>query len=557
MIRNDKKLKIVLWCAAALAGLLQAWAERFYIEPDGVNYLDIAYAYLRHDWHNAINAYWSPLYSWLLALVFGVLHAPLYWESTLLHLLNFVFYLLALACFAFFFDELTELRRAWLETREESASWLIFGYALFTYAALELIRLQTDTPDMFVFALFFLATGILIRIRRLGPEWSLYAKLGAVLAIAYFAKAVMFPLAFVFLGCSLFAARDWKRASLRVVLAAFVFLALAGPWVTLLSKAKGQLTYGEVGKLAYADYVNGLENLLHWHGEIPGIGTPIHGTRALNRMPPVDEFATPVIGTYPPWYDKTYWDDGIQPHFDLRGQLRALAVSAGDYFRLLSAEKGLLVGLLALTFLMGSARGFIRMLVASWIVWLPALAALATYGLVHVETRYIGGAIAVLWCVLFSAVSLPQSETNDRLWKSVTLAAALVLGISIAGSLAGDLAAMLRRPAHVEWEAAMDLTQRGLQPGDTVAVLGKTSMADYWAHLAQVRIVADMPKDALPDYWDASDDVRSRILRLFAQTGAKFLVTHTPPPASKMEGWSSLGTTGYYALPLSPLRFSQ
>ena len=42
MIRSVKNLKIVLCCAAAFAGLLQAWAERFYIEPDGVNYLDIA-----------------------------------------------------------------------------------------------------------------------------------------------------------------------------------------------------------------------------------------------------------------------------------------------------------------------------------------------------------------------------------------------------------------------------------------------------------------------------------------------------------------------------------
>jgi hypothetical protein len=83
------------WCfgLAAAAGLLQAWAERFSIEPDGVNYLDISYAYLRHDWHSAINAYWSPLYSWLLALVFGLTHTSLYWEATVLHAVNFGIFL--------------------------------------------------------------------------------------------------------------------------------------------------------------------------------------------------------------------------------------------------------------------------------------------------------------------------------------------------------------------------------------------------------------------------------------------------------------------------------
>ena len=141
MTRSGKNLKIALWCTAAFAGLLQAWSQRFYIEPDGVNYLDIAYAYLHHDWHNAINAYWSPLYSWVLALTFWLVRVPLYWESTLLHMLNFAFFLLALFCFAFFFDELTALRSAWLCSEAESAPWLIFGYAIFTYAALELIRL--------------------------------------------------------------------------------------------------------------------------------------------------------------------------------------------------------------------------------------------------------------------------------------------------------------------------------------------------------------------------------------------------------------------------------
>jgi hypothetical protein len=144
-----------------------------------------------------------------------------------------------------------------------------------------------------------------------------------------------------------------------------------------------------------------------------------------------------------------------------------------------------------------------------------------------------------------------------RLWRSETLAAALVLGMAIAGGFAGDLAASLRGPVHVEWEAAAALSRKGLQPGDRVAVLGHTSVADYWAHLAHVQIVADMPKEALPAYWDASAEARSRTLHLFAMTGAKFLVTPTSPPASQMSGWLCLGTTGYYALPLSALRFSQ
>ena len=33
--------------------------------PDGISYLDIGDAYLRGDWYVAVNAMWSPFYSWL------------------------------------------------------------------------------------------------------------------------------------------------------------------------------------------------------------------------------------------------------------------------------------------------------------------------------------------------------------------------------------------------------------------------------------------------------------------------------------------------------------
>ena len=36
------------WMIAVFSGLFQAWQYRFFIEPDGVNYLDVASAYLRH-----------------------------------------------------------------------------------------------------------------------------------------------------------------------------------------------------------------------------------------------------------------------------------------------------------------------------------------------------------------------------------------------------------------------------------------------------------------------------------------------------------------------------
>ena len=87
----------------------------------------MANANQRHDWSVAINGYWSPLYSWLLALEFYEIRPSPYWESTVLHLFNFVIFLFALRCGEFFISEAVKSRA------EKSVSdWVIwtFGYLL-------------------------------------------------------------------------------------------------------------------------------------------------------------------------------------------------------------------------------------------------------------------------------------------------------------------------------------------------------------------------------------------------------------------------------------------
>src|SRR5258708_16471542 len=101
-VRNVQLVRVAVWITTITAGLLQTLASRFYISGDGNSYLDIASAYLRGDFANAINAYWSPLYSWLIALVLGLFRPSGYWEPTFFHLMNFSCLLLAFRPFDFF-----------------------------------------------------------------------------------------------------------------------------------------------------------------------------------------------------------------------------------------------------------------------------------------------------------------------------------------------------------------------------------------------------------------------------------------------------------------------
>ena len=309
-------------------GFLQAWAGRFYVEPDGVNYLDIAQAYLRHDWRQAINGYWSPLYSWLLALVQVIFRPSPYWESTFLHLLNFLLFALALITFEFFLRRLIALVNALFPELGDVIArpvwaWWVLGYTAFAVCTLRVMTLRNDTPDVALAGLVFLAAGYLIDLRQFDRSALRYALPGGILGIAYLSKGVMFPLFFVFLASAAFVRGGIKKPDPRALATIAGFLAVSAPFVAALSHAKGHLTFGETGKVAYlhevlhadehsADLVKRLSrgDSKRWND------VSQHLPQTLSDDPAAYFYVTPyTLATYPAWYDTTYWWAGRLPAF--------------------------------------------------------------------------------------------------------------------------------------------------------------------------------------------------------------------------------------------------
>ncbi len=127
-----------------------------------------------------------------------------YWESTVLHLLNFVGLLAALLTFEFFFRAFLRLRRQPLLAGEAAddlpeLAWWALGYALFLSTSLLVLTVAVTTPDVWVAVWTYLVAGLLLRIRIVSGSPYLFAALGFVLACAYFTKTFYFPMSFVFL----------------------------------------------------------------------------------------------------------------------------------------------------------------------------------------------------------------------------------------------------------------------------------------------------------------------------------------------------------------------
>lgn len=554
-----RRLEVGFWLLAILLGFVHAWADRHYLfNADAMSYLDIAEAYLRRDWATAVNAYWSPLYSWLLALVLLVIKPSPYWKFTVLHLVNFGIYLFAFGCFSFLIRELVRARR--IERAElglvtvPDRALVALAYSLAIWSSLFLITVALESPDMLVAAFVYLATGLLVRIRRDPSGWATFIVLGVVLGAGFLAKSVMLPLTVIFLLGCIFTIGNLRRALPRVALAGALFVLVAGPFVFAMSQAKGSLTTGKTGKLNYLWSINRVINT-HWQGEEPGSGTPAHATRKIFDDPPAFEFAEPVGGTYPVWYDPTYWYEGSVSHFDLRGQLRVIGRGIGSYYDIVQEwglQYGLAVALVFFYLLSRRGRRLIYDLKDQWPVLLPALGGFGLYVLVNVQDRYVASFIVLFWLGLFAAVRLPQAPDSERFMKAaVVVLAGLIVLTSIASSAreAGvtlrDLVRGEDPVAHEQWQVAEGLRERGLAPSDKVAFIGY-SVRGFWAHLAQVRIVAEVRRDKITDFWKADDDRKAQLINAFAGTGVKAVVAERPPAGTDLSNWQRIRQTDYY-----------
>jgi hypothetical protein len=369
----------------------------------------------------------------------------------------------------------------------------------------------------------------------------------------------LFPIGFVTLG----AAYLWKRSSQGwgrgIAVAGLVFLCACAPLIALLTHQKGRFTFGDSGKMVYAWYVSPQTSRRNWQGEVPGSGIPLHPTRQLLRHPALFEFDGPVVGTYPPWTDPSYWNEGLQWHFKLGPQLQTIASALLSEIRLLlSARPELLAGIIALALLSGTLC--LPGLRELWPFLATSLAVMGIYLPVHEEDRFLGGSVLVLFLTLLAAARFrPEVQKTVA---CVALAVFLVMALGTADytiRVAMNHMAIPGTGPESAWQdvvAAEQLRRMGARPGDKVAVIGDGTGA-YWARLAKLRTVAEImdSNHGSKEFWDGPEEVRQQAYEAFARAHAKLVVTVCPlwAPGS-LTGWEQIAETPYCARRLQLLQ---
>jgi hypothetical protein len=556
-----RRVRVGFWCAAVLLGALHSWANRHTMSNDGVSFLDLSDAWLSGDWRHAVNGVWSPMYAWLIAFERLVLHPSVYWEYGSVQLLNFLVFLASAAAFEF----LLKGCRGRLAPRMPEPAWRSVAYVLFLWSALDVIRISTTNGDTLVAVAVYLVAGLLLRIEGEGPTWGRLGALGLVLGLGYLAKAVIFPFGILVLGVTTLilgrrSSRGWRLLP-RMAGSAGVMLVVAAPYIAALSRAEGHLTFSETGRLNYAFDVNGVPDR-HWRGYPPGSGRARHPTRQLLAYPPVYEFATPIRGTYPLWYDPAYWDEGMVDRLDLPAQLSAL-VRHGSVIitTALGLRAGFAVGLIVLLVSGGRKTLGWRDLAARWPLLVPGVTGLALYWIVHAEPRYLGAFLVLLYLACYAAAELPAA-VGARVATGVAAALVFLLLDPFAADTPryyGEFPKLVRledQPPNKYWAIAEGVHRLGIGPGDPVASERYANLTNVlWARLARVRIIAeDFYKRSGPqpdaaragDFWAAPAASQRAVLAAFAKAGAKAVIADEMPRGQDTVGWKPIGTTGYY-----------
>ena len=569
------------------------------LDGDGMAYMDIADLIRAHHWAGVINAYWNPLYPALLALAQRVFHPTRMNELHAYYILNYVIFLASVVAMLAFVSALVKLRlRLSVRPASEAGNLPPFGGVslLLSKDALQLLgvgllviatgrelQMATIRPDALLQALMLAAFAMLLQ--SFASESLLYAPLmGFFFGLAYLTKSFAFLIALLTIALMIvFQAYVQRRKPARVIaggaLAFIVFAAVAGPYIAALSKQKHRFDFGDSGALNYAWYVSGTVKMHIEPSMTSDFGSAkvnlIHPEQQLLAQPGIYSYRAEPFGTYPAWFDTTYFHERITPVFSASRLIHRDARNVVLSFRYLFNHPEAWI-LLILLLACGARFGFTRARTGlqHWrqnVFWLPpiflGLAMWGIYGLVNIEERYVTLAFLVIVLPIFAALVF---DINKIPWPRETASAMVAVLAFLA--LGNTLRVALDERSHesaagrpAAWylanifEAAKGLNALGVGSGDEIACMGTIACLNdpYWMRLANVRVLTEVynpdAKHLLEEFEGLPN--RQQVEDVLKSQGAKVVVASFDPgemtgrtPASA--GWIRLGESNLYAFPL-------
>jgi hypothetical protein len=322
-----------------------------------------------------------------------------------------------------------------------------------------------------------------------------------------------------------------------------VLLAIAAPQIAYVSRLKGSPTFSDVGRLTHLWFIADVPGPLSAAFPLPArLPSPTATGQTLATLGPNDahpavyDIDAPIPGTLPIWYDAGYWYRGVVAPLRPVAVARAIVRHLRVYIEMLGL---LLVGGLAAAFAGPVSRRAAMAMRPEPILVVPAIASLAMYALVLVQTRYVAPFVLLLVMGL-----VPPWAVDD-------LSRRLRVGFATGALVALPLIAHQTRVDTAYWQGSARartnvvsaLVERGITPGTRLGFIGDAYDA-LWAREARVRFVSLVPRAEAARFWALGQSERDRVLAHMREQGARAVVAEAPALGVDTQGWAELPSAG-------------
>jgi hypothetical protein len=533
---RDTTVQILFWVVGPLIAAILTYTTRYFINGDAIAYVEMGEAFRHGLLWGLANLTYSPGYPVLLGLGQILLNTSPQNELEVLRIVNLFCFLLAMGSCQLFMKFCKREAKALSDQNEAvlpSPIVSLLCYSTFLLAALVWIKIQLLNPDMLVMAVMLTCAAVILWIRE-DPAIHKYIVLGACCGIGYFLKSFFFLFSATFFLLAALCARSYRKALSRTAVAILTMLLIGSPLIGALSYKLGRFTYGELGKHAYAYFIS-------------GAGEPFRpkmiDAETKTCVYRGDDLVTKKL-------DMCYWNEGIVPTFDLKTHSTILLGNFIDVFNQLPFIFLVVVWYLAqvrcCSYSFKSSHPPSFYLILSFI----CVAGVGFYSLIHVETRYVAGALFIGFVALAMSIRCPDRSAWKTLIPSIVFLSVLWVHLIYSGvdQSRRSLQSTPEKPSYkessLELRSVKDFVlANGLKRGDETAILGEPPV--YWARYAGLRITAEI--EAPQRFLNLNKKERHGVLERLDHEGIKAVVGKGEQLGSLVqEGWRHVEGTGDY-----------
>jgi hypothetical protein len=270
--------------------------------------------------------------------------------------------------------------------------------------------------------------------------------------------------------------------------------------------------------------------------------TSEHPAPKLLQTPVTLDFRSLGKGTYPVWYDPSFWYARSTVRLDPARQIRELRENLGLYRDIALDTVAFIVGGLVLCALLLRERRHLTVHRNTWwqVAW--PLAAFSMYAFVHVERRFLGAFFVLLWLAIYSALTSKLSRSTATIVCWAVIVTVMLPFTARTVRTMVHIPTDFAHPKTLNYEAiGRSLGDLGLQSGDRLAIVGYAYDC-YYARYDRLRIVAQIP-DAR-GFWQLSAAESEAMEKRLASVGVKAIVARNRPETSRSSSWKDVWGSG-------------